>query len=127
MILCEEIAEAGESQINLFQKLSINSIMRSIVNILDAPIKVVLIIMFIISIIMIGELLAEWMQRRYIDLKVAKVIDTIKNGNENIVNIVMQSKILNLQKDLLLEVLNHKDLSKEMIENLVVSLSWELW
>ena len=97
--------------------------MRSIVNILDAPIKVVLIIMFIISIIMIGELLAEWMQRRYIDLKVAKVIDTIKNGNENIVNIVMQSKILNLQKDLLLEVLNHKDLSKEMIENLAVSLS----
>lgn len=123
MILCEEIVEAGESQINLFQKLSINSIMRSIVNILDAPIKVVLIIMFIISIIMIGELLAEWMQRRYIDLKVAKVIDTIKNGNENIVNIVMQSKILNLQKDLLLEVLNHKDLSKEMIENLAVSLS----
>jgi hypothetical protein len=123
MILCEEIVEAGQSQINLFQKLSINSIMRSIVNILDAPIKVVLIIMFIISIIMIGELLAEWMQRRYIDLKVAKVIDTIKNGNENIVNIVMQSKILNLQKDLLLEVLNHKDLSKEMIENLAVSLS----
>lgn len=123
MILCEEIVEAGQNQINLFQKLSINSIMRSIVNILDAPIKVVLIIMFIISIIMIGELLAEWMQRRYIDLKVAKVIDTIKNGNENIVNIVMQSKILNLQKDLLLEVLNHKDLSKEMIENLAVSLS----
>jgi hypothetical protein len=28
---------------------------------------------------------------------------------------------------LLLEVLNHKDLSKEMIENLAVSLSWELW
>ena len=123
MILCEEIVEAGQNQINLFQKLSINSIMRSIVYILDAPIKVVLIIMFIISIIMIGELLAEWMQRRYIDLKVAKVIDTIKNGNENIVNIVMQSKILNLQKDLLLEVLNHKDLSKEMIENLAVSLS----
>ena len=123
MILCEEIVEAGESQINLFQKLSINSIMRSIVNILAAPLKVVLIIMYIISIIMIGELLAEWMQRRYIDLKVAKVIDTIKNGNENIVNIVMQSKILNLQKDLLLEVLNHKDLSKEMIENLAVSLS----
>ena len=123
MILCEEIVEAGQNQINLFQKLSINSIMSSIVNILDAPIKVVLIIMFIISIIMIGELLAEWMQRRYIDLKVAKVIDTIKNGNENIVNIVMQSKILNLQKDLLLEVLNHKDLSKEMIENLAVSLS----
>ena len=123
MILCEEIVEAGQSQINLFQKLSINSIMRSIVNILDASIKVVLIIMFIISIIMIGELLAEWMQRRYIGLKVVKVIDTIKNGNENIVNIVMQSKILNLQKDLLLEVLNHKDLSKEMIENLAVSLS----
>ncbi len=89
MILCEEIVEAGQNQINLFQKLSINSIMRSIVNILDSPIKVVLIIMFIISIIMIGELLAEWMQRRYIDLKVAKVIDTIKNGNENIVNIVL--------------------------------------
>ncbi len=89
MILCEEIVEAGQNQINLFQKLSINSIMRSIVNILDAPIKVVLSIIFIISIIMIGELLAEWMQRRYIDLKVAKVIDTIKNGNENIVNIVL--------------------------------------
>lgn len=122
MILRGEIVEAGKSQFNLFQNLSINSIMRNIVNILDAPVKIVLIVMFVISIIMIGELIAEWLQRRYIDIKVAKVIDAIKNGNENIVNIVMQSKILNSQKDLLLEVLNHKDLSKEMIENLAVSL-----
>lgn len=122
MILRGEIVEAGKSQFNLFQNLSINSVMRNIVNILDAPVKIVLIVMFVISIIMIGELIAEWLQRRYIDIKVAKVIDAIKNGNENIVNIVMQSKILNSQKDLLLEVLNHKDLSKEMIENLAVSL-----
>lgn len=122
MILRGEIVEAGKSQFNLFQNLSINSVMRNIVNILDAPVKIVLIVMFVVSIIMIGELIAEWLQRRYIDIKVAKVIDAIKNGNENIVNIVMQSKILNSQKDLLLEVLNHKDLSKEMIENLAVSL-----
>lgn len=122
MILRGEIVEAGKSQFNLFQNLSINSVMRNIVNNLDAPVKIVLIVMFVISIIMIGELIAEWLQRRYIDIKVAKVIDAIKNGNENIVNIVMQSKILNSQKDLLLEVLNHKDLSKEMIENLAVSL-----
>ena len=39
---------------NMFQDLSVNSIMRRIVTALDTPVKVVLIIMLIITIIMVS-------------------------------------------------------------------------
>ena len=91
--------------------ISTNSIMRQIVTILDVPVKVVLIVMLIISLIMVGGLLAEMFQRKYLTVKAANVIDAIKNGS-----------LLAKQKRLLLELTIHNSLSDEMKENFAASL-----
>ena len=68
--------------------LSTNNIMRQIVTILDVPVKVVLIVMLIISLIMVGGLIAEWIQRRSLTVKAASVIDAIKKGKNTLLNTV---------------------------------------
>ena len=76
----------------MFQDLSVNSIMRRIVTALDTPVKVVLIIMLIITIIMVGELIAEMLQRRAINIKAAKIVDAIKEDSSNTISIIRNAK-----------------------------------
>lgn len=102
--------------------LSTNSIMRQIVTLLDIPVKVILIVMLVISIIMVGSLIAEYIERRVILLKATSVIDAIKNGKCDIESIIKNSKLLPKQKRLLLEITIHDNLSDEMKENLAMSL-----
>lgn len=101
---------------------NINSVMRQIVTILDTPVKVILILLLIISIIMFGGLIAEFLQRRYLTVKAASVIDAIKKGENDILTIIKNSHLLAKQKRLLLELTIHKKLTNEMKENFAKSL-----
>lgn len=102
--------------------LSTNNIMRQIVTILDVPVKVILIVMLIISLIMLGGLIAEWIQRRSLTVKAASVIDAIKKGKNDAVTIIKNSSLLAKQKRLLLELTIHQNLSNEMKENFASAL-----
>lgn len=102
--------------------ISANSIMRQIVTMLDVPVKVVLIVMLIISLIMVGGLIAEWFQRRYLKVKATSVIDAIKKGDNDVTTIIKNSSLLAKQKRLLLELTIHSALSDDMKENFASSL-----
>lgn len=102
--------------------VSTNSIMRQIVTLLNTPVKIVLIVMLIISFVFIGELIAEALQRRYLTVRAASVIDAIKKGKRDIITIIKNSSLLVKQKRLLLELTIHRNLSDEMKENLATSL-----
>ena len=102
--------------------ISANSIMRQIVTMLDIPVKVVLIVMLIISLIMVGGLIAEWFQRRYLKVKATSVIDAIKKGDNDVTTIIKNSSLLAKQKRLLLELTIHSALSDDMKENFASSL-----
>lgn len=102
--------------------ISTNSIMRQIVTLLDKPVKIVLLVMLVISLIMVGELIAEFLQRRFLTVKAASVIDAIKRGEQNIQAIIKNSSLLAKQKRLLLELTIHRDLSNDMKENFAESL-----
>lgn len=101
---------------------NVNSVMRQIVTILDTPVKVILILLLIISIIMFGGLIAEFLQRRYLTVKAASVIDAIKKGENDVSTIIKNSHLLAKQKRLLLELTIHQKLSNEMKENFAKSL-----
>ena len=102
--------------------ISTNNIMRQIVVILDTPVKIVLIVMLIISLIMVGGLIAEFLQRRYLTIKAASAIDAIKKGKNDPATIIKNSGLLAKQKRLLLELTIHKNLTNAMKENFAVSL-----
>ena len=101
---------------------SINDIMRQIVTLLDAPVKIVLVVMLIISLIMVGGLIAEIIQRKYLTVKASSVIDAVKKGNNNVETIIKNSALLPKQKRLLLELTIHNSLSNGMKENFAESL-----
>ncbi len=102
--------------------ISLDSIMRQIVTVLDSPVKFILIVMLIISLIMVGGLIAEMIQRKYLTVKVASVIDAIKKGDNDLTTIIKNSALLPKQKRLLLELTIHNSLSNEMKENFAASL-----
>lgn len=100
----------------------INDVMRQIVTILDVPVKVVLIVLLIISLIMVGGLIAEYFQRKYLKVKAVSVIDAIKKGDNDPATVIKNSSLLINQKRLLLELTVHKNLTPLMKENFAVSL-----
>ena len=106
----------------MFYGITTNSIMRQIVTMLDTPVKVVLIVLLIISLVMVGGLIAEGLQRRYISVKAASVIDALKKGKNSPATIIKNSSLLTKQKRLLLELTIHNALSDEMKENFASSL-----
>ena len=106
----------------MFEGITINEIMRQIVTALDMPVKVVLIILLVVSLIMLGGLIAEFFHRKYLTVKAASVIDAIKKGENDPATIIKNSKLLTKQKRLLLELTIHNELSDSMKENFAVSL-----
>lgn len=108
--------------VEVTSKSPINNIMRQIVTILDAPVKLVLIILLLLSLVMVGGLIAEYFQRKYLKVKAASVIDAIKKGTVDPATIIKNSSLLINQKRLLLELTIHKNLSDDMKENFAASL-----
>lgn len=106
----------------MYNGISVNSIMRQIVTLLDTPVKVILIAMLIISLILVGGLIAEMIQRKYLTVKAASVIDAIKKGDNDLATIIKNSSLLVKQKRLLLELTIHDNLSDEMKQNFATSL-----
>lgn len=102
--------------------ISTNALLRSIVIMLDTPIKVVLLIFVVLTIIFIGALIAEFVQRLSIGVKASIVIDQIKQGTDSIENIINKSKMLKVHKMILLEPARHKNLSSNMKENFSYSI-----
>ena len=96
--------------------------MRQIVIMLDTPVKLILIVMLVISLILVGGLIAELLERKYLQVKAVSVIDAIKKGENDVATIIKNSALLIKQKRLLLELTIHKSLSNEMKENFATSL-----
>ena len=104
------------------EQISLNSLMRRVVTILDMPVKFVLIVMLIVTLIFLGGLIAEYMQRRVISIKASSVIDAIRIGASDPATIIKNSGLLVKQKRLLLGVTLHEKLTDEMRDNYAVSL-----
>ena len=96
------------------EQISLNSLMRRVVTILDMPVKFVLIVMLIVTLIFLGGLIAEYMQRRVISIKASSVIDAIRAGKSDPATIIKNSGLLVKQKRLLLGVTLHEKLTDEM-------------
>ena len=100
----------------------LNQIMRHIVQFLDKPVIFILLVMLFFSIILVGELIAEFLERRKISIKVGKVIDLIRSGDKKTSYIISNCKLLDNQKEMFFEIIKHKKLSRELKESLAVSL-----
>lgn len=106
----------------IFLAIDTNTILRVIVKAMDVPVKIVLIVFVILTIVFVGSLIAEISQRMYINVKATRLLDALKKGDNSAEDIISKSMILNKHKKLLLELTKHKSLTNAMKENLAVSL-----
>lgn len=100
----------------------LGSILRRISAVLEQPVLLVLVVMVIFTLYTIGGLIGEWLERRYLNIKVPKVLDAIKKNNKEPMAVIYKSGLLKKQKELLYEVSVHKELSPEIRETLALRL-----
>ena len=100
----------------------LNQIMRHVVQLLDKPVIFILLVMLFFSIILIGELIAEFLERRTISIKAGKVVDIIRAGEKKPAEIISNCKLLDSQKEIFFEITKHKNLTRELKESLAISL-----
>ena len=100
----------------------LGSILRRISAVLEQPVLLVLVVMVVFTLYTIGGLIGEWLERRYLNIKVPKVLDAIKKNNKEPMAVIYKSGLLKKQKELLYEVSVHKELSPEIRETLALRL-----
>lgn len=102
--------------------MDIYALMRTIASSLEKPVVIILLVFVAITLIMIGELVAEGIQRRYLKVQLTKLVLDIRKNETPPQVLIFKSKLLKIQKETLLEVSDHKDLSNDMRETLAVAL-----
>ena len=100
----------------------LGSILRRISAVLEQPVLLVLVVMVVFTLYTIGGLIGEWLERRYLNIKVPKVLDAIKKNNKEPMAVIYKSGLLKKQKELFYEVSVHKELSPEIRETLALRL-----
>lgn len=101
-------------------------LLRNIVGSLQAPVIILLLILIAITIVIAGTLAAELLiERRYLKVNgkvLPNMIESMHAEPEKIGEIIRESRLLKRQKEVLLELINHKRLTDSERESLAVRL-----
>ena len=105
-------------ELNTFQ-----TILNTIANAMETPIMIILIVMLAFAVFCIGWVLAEALgERRHMNYSMPKLLDQLKAGPEDLQEQIKKSGLLYRQKDALLELTAHPDLSRKMLAGLEENL-----
>lgn len=112
-----------ENSMNFFSKM-----MRVIASSMEIPVVILLLVLIAISVFMIGWLATEFFtERRHLNEELPKMIDEL-NETENTGEVewsVIKSGLLKRQREALLELIKHPDITPLMRESLAVRLIQE--
>lgn len=102
---------------------NIKGILHSISQILENPVIVLLILMSIYTVIQIGIVISEYYnERRHLRAKLPELLDKIQSNPENIEESILSSSILKRQKETLIELLKHPELTDDTLDALAERL-----
>lgn len=109
-----------ETTMNVFSKA-----MRAISGSMEIPVVIMLLILIAVSVFLIGWIISErFTEHRYLKANLPKTVDDF-NATENtagLVESIKNCKLLKRQKDALLELTSHPDITPLMRESLAVRL-----
>lgn len=102
---------------------NIKGILHSISQILENPVIILLIIMIVYTVVQIGVVISEYFtERRHLKAKLPELLDKIQEQPENIAESIESSSILKRQKDTLIELLKHPELTCDTLDALAERL-----
>jgi len=93
---------------------------------LETPVIVILILLMAAAITLLGSLIVEFFTERiHLKVELPKLVDSLKAGHEPPAEVIQQSGLLKRQKETLLELTKHPELTETMRESLAVRLIYE--
>lgn len=100
-----------------------NSILRAVSSGLETPVVVILILLIILTVIILGTLIGEFLsERRKLKVSMPQLVDSIREGEQDICETVSSSGLLKRQKQLILEITKHSSLTAMQRESLAANL-----
>ncbi|MDO4841305.1 MAG: MotA/TolQ/ExbB proton channel family protein [Phoenicibacter congonensis] len=105
-----------------------SNVLRSIVGACQTPVIVLLLLFAVAIVIVIGTLIGEWIsERRHFTVFLPVLVEDLKatETSEEAEDVIKDSGLLMKQKQILVELLSHPDLTPEMRESLASSLEYQ--
>jgi len=110
----------------MFSSINLGNALRAVASGLQIPVMIILLILIAITIFMAGSLIAElFTERIRFRAKLPLLMEEMKDRQEPVEEIIKKSGLLKRHKNLLLELLRHKDLDETMREALARRLIFQ--
>lgn len=110
----------------MFSGANLSNVLRAVASGLETPVIVILILLMAAAITLLGSLIVEFFTERiHLKVELPKLVDSLKAGHEPPAEVIQQSGLLKRQKETLLELTKHPELTETMRESLAVRLIYE--
>ena len=97
--------------------------LRAVASIMEKPVIILLLLLIVITILIAGWLIGEFFtERRHLKVELPALVDRINAGEESLEECINSGGLLKRQRETLLELTKHPDLTELMRESLAVRL-----
>ncbi len=101
----------------------LSDILRTIINALNYPVILILLILIVVIVVLLGTLIFEaFTERRHLKVKLPRLVDELNRAERPIDETIRTSGLLNSQKEILLELTKHPDITPSMREAMALRL-----
>ena len=102
---------------------NISNMLRAVASSLNYPVMIILLILLAAAVFFAGSLIVEiFTERRHLKVKMPQLVDALKSGEKSTEETIAESGLLKLQKNALIELTRHPELTTDMREALAVRL-----
>ncbi|MCD8208708.1 MAG: MotA/TolQ/ExbB proton channel family protein [Bacteroidales bacterium] len=101
----------------------ISDTLRTIIGALNYPVIIILLALIVVVIVLLGSLIAEiFTERRHLKVKLPKLVDDLNSAERPTRETIQKSGLLNCQKEILVELTKHPDITPSMREAMALRL-----
>ncbi len=101
----------------------LSNTLRTIINALNYPVIIILLALIVVIVVLLGSLIAEiFTERRHLKVKLPQLVDELNSAERPIGETIKASGLLKSQKEILIELTEHPDITPSMREAMALRL-----
>lgn len=107
----------------IFSETNLNHVLRAIASDLKYPVIALLLVLMAAAVVLAGSILVEvFTERRHLKVKMPALVDALRSPEGTVAETIAASGLLKRQKDVLIELTAHPELTADMRQALAVRL-----
>lgn len=100
-----------------------NDMLRTVAGSMQYPVIILLLVLMAVTLVCAGSLVSElFSEHRHLKVKLPRLMDELKRAEEDTAYLIQVSGLLCIQKDVLIELTRHPEMTPQMREALAVRL-----